>query len=421
MNPNPCDLSRRSFLASGALGLAGLLVGHRPWLTALLTDELERRLKEDMARHHIPGLAVCVVKGDRIVWSKAFGFSDLEAQIPMSPTDSIQNIGSISKTITATAVMQLVEQGRISLSEDVNAYLDFSVRNHRFPDVPITCRHLLTHRSSIKDGPAYGMSYMCGDPTLSLIDWLRSYLTEGGEHFDPEQNFHTWKPGEQESLPPEPRNYSNVGFGLLGGIVEKVAGVPFARYCQTHVFEPLAMTRTGWYLADIPAKQHVVPYSYLPSDFQVPPGMPKAAFLPRSEEQPWPPKPESQHAHCLYSFPNYPDGLIRTSAEQLAHLLIAYLNGGAYNGARILEADTVAQMLQVQNINDAYQGLAWQRIHRGDGGFLWGHGGGDPGINTALYFSPEDRIGVIVFTNSSSAPSTPMAVGVFEAARTGEV
>jgi len=241
MNLKPCDLSRRSFLATGTLGLAGLLVGRRPWGVAFRSDELERRLKEDMERHHIPGLAVCVVKGDRIVWSKGFGFADLAAQVPMNPADSIQNIGSISKTVTATAVMQLAEQRRINLDEDVNAYLGFAVRNPRFPDVPITCRHLLTHRSSIKDGPAYGMSYTCGDPTVSRLDWLAAYLTEGGEHFDPEQNFHTWKPGEQESLPPEPRNYSNVGFGLLGCIVEKVAGVPFAQYCETHLFEPLVV------------------------------------------------------------------------------------------------------------------------------------------------------------------------------------
>jgi CubicO group peptidase (beta-lactamase class C family) len=98
----------------------------------------------------------------------------MENKIPMTDK-TIQNIGSISKTITATAVMQLWEKGKFKLDDDVNGYLPFKERNPYFPDDPITFRELLTHKSSIKDGPAYEDSYACGDPTISLKDWIEDF------------------------------------------------------------------------------------------------------------------------------------------------------------------------------------------------------------------------------------------------------
>ncbi|WP_259016234.1 serine hydrolase domain-containing protein [Emticicia fluvialis] len=107
-----------------------------------------------MAAKQIPGFAACKVQNDRIVWTKAFGLASIEKKIPIS-IDGIMNIGSISKTFTATAIMQLWEKGKIDLYADVNDYLDFAIRNPAFPDKPITVFQLLTHTSSIIDGEAY--------------------------------------------------------------------------------------------------------------------------------------------------------------------------------------------------------------------------------------------------------------------------
>jgi len=103
----------------------------------------------------LPGVTAALVQGERLLWSGAAGFADIDQDIKMT-VDHILNIGSISKTITATAVMQQVERGKLDLDHDVNDYLPFSTRNPKFPAVPITIRHLLIHRSSITDGAAYG-------------------------------------------------------------------------------------------------------------------------------------------------------------------------------------------------------------------------------------------------------------------------
>ena len=113
----------------------------------------------------------------------------------------MQNIGSISKTVVATAVMQLWEKGKFQLDDDVNERLPFAVRSPSHPDTPITYRLLLTHRSGIADSPAYGSSYACGDPSLPLEAWLKAYLTPGGRYYEKEANFHPWKPGEKHTIP----------------------------------------------------------------------------------------------------------------------------------------------------------------------------------------------------------------------------
>jgi len=103
----------------------------------------------------IPGSSAAIVVKERLVWAKGSGWADVEKKIPLT-ADTIQNIGSISKTITATAVMQLWKKEAFDLDDAINGHLPFRIRNTVFPDAPITSRQLLTHKSSIKDGPAYG-------------------------------------------------------------------------------------------------------------------------------------------------------------------------------------------------------------------------------------------------------------------------
>lgn len=294
-----------------------LLGGHRVFAQPLFDQngDIDPFIEERLARDHIPGLAACVTRETKVVWSKGYGYADIARKTPMSPTDSLQNIGSVSKTMVATAVMQLWEQKKLDLEKDVNTYLPFPVRNPNHPDLPITPRQLLTHRSSIKDGLAYGQSYACGDPAEKLGDWLRNYLTPGGDYYDAADNFHPWQPGTEASFPFPPPNYSNVGFGLLAFLVETITGQPFYTYCQEQLFDPLEMENSGWFIRDIERKKHVVPYDFLPPDFQLPPGMTYERLLPQESETERAITPESYFPHCLYSFPNYPDGLLRTSPQ----------------------------------------------------------------------------------------------------------
>ncbi len=357
-------------------------------------QSLDEFILEKIKASNVPGLGACIVKKEKLVWIGAFGWADVENKKPMTEK-TIQNIGSISKTITATAIMQLWENGKFKLDDDVNGYLPFPVRNPRFPDDPITFRQLLTHKSSIQDGPAYEQSYACGDPAVSLKDWLKGYFVPGGKYYSEEGNFHTWKPGTIV-IPPGPRAYTNVGFGLLGYLVEVICDEDFARYCKKNIFTPLGMKNTGWYLTDVNVANHAVPYTPISEHFKLPEGMTFESFLPRYGKETPPPKTGELFPHCLYSFFNYPDGLIRTSVRELSQFLRAYINDGVYENNRILKRETVQTMFSQEHFG---RGLCWSEIKQKSGDTAWGHGGGDPGISTQMLFRPQEGVGVIIFFN----------------------
>ncbi len=221
--------------------------------------------------------------------------------------------------------MQLWEKGLIDLDTDVNKYLDFEIRNPSYPHKPITIFQILTHTSSIIDGKAYHHSYSCGDPILSLNEWIYENLTPGGKYYYDGSNFGDWAPGDKDK-------YSNVAFGLLGLIVEKVAKQPFNEYCTENIFKPLGMKNTGWFLSEIDTKKHIKPYAYVTQENRND-LLENKRLYPQETEF----KVGSFVENCLYSFPNYPDGLVRTSVRELSLYLTAMINGGELNGARILD------------------------------------------------------------------------------------
>ncbi len=324
--------------------------------------EVEKYIVSQLIEDEIPGIACCVVKENRMIWSGAYGWANMEKGIPMS-IDGIMNIASISKTFTATAVMQLWEKEEILLDSDINLYLPFPVRNPNYPELPITISQLLSHTSSIVDGSVYDASYSDGDPVISLEDWVNGYLVAGGQFYNEKQNFSKTAPGSSHE-------YSNVGYGLLGYLVERISGMPFYEYCRMHIQLPLGMEQSGWFLHEIDRSKHITPYEF-------------------SNKQ--------NHPQELYSFPNYPDGLLRTSVRELSYFLLAIMNGGKCNQVRILEKSTLKEMLQPVVETEDGQGLCWHQIEFED---LWGHSGGDPGVATFMYFNPRTRIGIITFQNN---------------------
>jgi len=385
-------LSRRQFFELASLSAAALVIDGND---VCAESDLNQTVTKLLGVDYRPGLATCRVEGQRVTWSAGFGSADLENKIAMTP-QSILNIASVSKTITATAVMQLWEAGKIDLDGSVDTYLPFSVRNPKHPEAVITCRQLLTHRSSIKDGPRYYRSYTCGDPTISLADWCRGFLQPGGPFYSREDNFHDWKPGTED--PPEsPGPYSNVGYGLLALIVERVAETPFSRFTAEKIFRPLGMSNTAWYISEIDSSRHAVPYTRIGEDFEFPPEYPNpGSYLPRFED-PGPVAPGDLFPHCLYSFPNYPDGLVRSSVSDLSRFLLAMANGGSLDDSRILKKSTITTML-----SDAHfgRGLCWSSTTlKGKSQPIWHHGGADPGVTTFLGFRPHDQVGVIVLAN----------------------
>jgi len=327
---------------------------------------------------NVPGLAAAIVKDDRIVCTAVAGFANIEQKKPVTP-DTLFLIASVSKTITATALMQLYDQDKFELDDDINEYLPFKVRIPAAPDSPITFRQLLNHTSSIKDNPtyvncpgscAYGSSPIPfvtrgADSPISLAELMRGYLTPGGTYYDEGKNFAPEGPGKIAE-------YSNMGIVLAGYLVEVISGVPFDQFCKDHIFMPLGMPKTSWRLAGIDQSILAMPYNKSLLFGYVP------------------------YGH--YGEPDYPDGMLRTSINELAQFLIAYMQGGRHNGTRILKSDTVEAMLESQTPLKRSHGLGWIRQTINDE-TVWGHDGDDHGAGTKMWFDPDNKVGVILMTN----------------------
>jgi len=325
----------------------------------------------------VPGLAATIVKNGRLVCAAAAGMANIEQEQPATP-DTLFLIASVSKTITATALMQLRDQGRFRLDDDVNAHLPFRVSVPAAPATPITFRQLLTHTASIADNTkyincpgscAYGSSLNAfvtrgADSPISLGDLTRGYLTPGGPYYDPIANF---KPGAPGTI----ADYSNMGTVLAGYLVEVISGVPFDQYTKDHIFTPLGMSTTSWRLRGIDRSILAMPYDKGPS-----------GFMPYGQ----------------YGEPDYPDGMLRTSAKELGYFLGAYMQSGGHNRHRILKPATVREMLKRQSPLDRAQGLVWvsQSIDRRP---VWGHDGSDNGAGAQMWFDPASGDGVILMTN----------------------
>lgn len=390
-------ISRRRFLAGCAAGATAACMSRTP---AHGTTDDPHELLARLISNGAIGVGACAVAGSEICWSGAAGWADIAAEQPRT-VDTIQNIASITKTITATAVMQQVEQGALALDADVNDYLPFQLRNPRFPEEPLTLRHLLTHHASLKDGPAYEEGYACGDPSVELRDWLVS-IFDAKTPPDVKPYFIPKAPGEHYA-------YSNIGYGILGLIVQEVSGTQFAAYTRDRILQPLGMTSSGWLLKDIDAQRHAKPY--------VPAGEISSAdargLVARELDG-------GVKELCLYSFPNYPDGLLRTMPTDFAQFLRAILNGGELDGNHILATDTLDTMFSnaIRRGGSTLQGLCWVGREAEDG-TLWGHDGGDPGVVTVMRIDRETRTGALVFVNGGGRAALRQALdGLLAYART---
>jgi CubicO group peptidase (beta-lactamase class C family) len=349
-----------AFLAAGIPASAAPPVGSAP---------LDRFILARMQWSHIPGLSAVVVKNGAIVWRGAYGFRDAAAAHPVTP-DTLFELASVSKTVLAVAVLQLVEQGKLALDGDVNAALPFRVRNPNFPERPITPRMLLGHVSGIVDNwPVIeAHSVENTDAPVSLSDWFRGYLTAGGGWYSKEANFSRNPPGTAFT-------YSNQAAALSALAVEGASGEPFDRYCRGHIFAPLGMSESSYRLTGLDPSHIAMPQAWRGGRFV-----------------------ELGH----HGFPDYPAGTLRTSAPQLARFLLMVMNGGEYRGVRLLAPATVRQMLTPQYPwLDSAIDLLWFNLWQG-GEVLIGYEGEDPGVNTLMYFRPKDRAGVIVLANGSS-------------------
>jgi CubicO group peptidase (beta-lactamase class C family) len=325
-----------------------------------------------MNNQNMPGTEAVIIKDTNWVWYRNWGKADLPNNIHVQkPT--IFMMASVSKTVIVTALMQLWEQQLFHLDDNINNYLPFQVHNPNHLSDAITFRMLLTHTSGIKDNwNVLTPSYVHGDSPISLDTFMLNYFVPGKINYDANQNFYNIHPGTTE-------NYSNMGATLAAYLVERISGIPYNQYCKAHIFTPLCMDHTSFKLADFIATNDTSiiarPYSW---------------------------NGNSYDDDGLFGYPDYPDGQLRTTITSLARYMSMYIHQGIFDGTRILNSATVDTIFTVQlpNAIDAQdQGLIFYRSTASNGDTVWGHNGGDSGVSTDLYFSRQNKTGVIVFGN----------------------
>lgn len=326
----------------------------------------------------VPGAVLLTMQGGKIETAKGYGLADPKTGRAMTP-DSLFTIASISKTITAAALMTLYERGKFDLDEDIDRFLPFTVRNPAFPETPLTFRMLLTHTSSIRDSDHYRAQYtlqqtpQLPDSPIALGDFLSGYLQPGGKSYRAEENYHPDRPGTNY-------RYSNIGYGLVGYLVERISGAPFEQHCRQAVFEPLSMERSAWHHRDVDAGQMAVPYGY--------------DNLKR--------RPQTIG---FYGYPTFPDGALKTSAREFSRFLAVFLNNGnTIDGKPFFQPSTVRTMLELRTIPGARVavGQAWH----GDGNIYF-HSGVDPGIFTLTGFRPATGQAFVFFSNGNDGSILP--------------
>jgi CubicO group peptidase (beta-lactamase class C family) len=320
---------------------------------------LDDVIGEQMRADHIPGATVSVVKDGRLLFAKGYGSADLQEGRAVNAHTTLFRIGSVSKLFTATAVLQLAEQGKLNLYADVNTYLKTFQIPATYPE-PITLAHLLTHTAGFE----VRVTGLQQARTTSDLEPLSQLLAE---HMPARVR----PPGELIS-------YSNYGYALAGYIVEQVSGLPFEQYVEQHIFQPLGMHSSSFY-------------------------QPVEARLSANLSQGYTYSNGAYRSEPFEAIPPSPAGAMSTTATDIANFMLAQLQNGRLGTQRILQAATAKAMQTQHFTNDprVAGGMAYGfEVHSLNGQRLLVHPGGTNFFYSLLALLPEQHVGVFVSYNS---------------------
>lgn len=311
----------------------------------VLTGEVEKLLENGTA-----SVSICLVRAEEIVWTEAFGHANVKTGTLATPA-TIYVTGSTFKAVTATALMQLVEEGEIDLDDPVNDHLvDAKIADQA--EHPVTIRHILSHVSGLQPG-AKTVRVWDRELPVSL-----QQLSAG---------LHSIRP------PEEKYEYNNNAYGLAGYLIEQVTGTDYETYIVEQVLRPLGVTT--------------------PSPVNPTPEMVELLALPYAPSADGP-RPVAQTRYDVF-----PAGDIYLTAEDIARFLGAHLNGGTFQGGRILSPESVKECHRRQFFD---YGLGWS-IGRGRRSQTIAHGGGVSGFTTFMLGDTQAKVGAYVMTNSGDA------------------
>ncbi|QNL48004.1 beta-lactamase family protein [Olivibacter sp. SDN3] len=331
---------------------------------------LEEELQTIMKKNQAIGLSIAVVKDNKIAYNASFGVKDIATNQPLRNND-IFRIASISKSFVATGIMQLVEQGKLSLDDDVGELIGFKVRNPKYPNIKITLRMILSHTSSLNDQNGYF--------TLDVICPQKS--------LDISKSYYEYAPGEGYQ-------YCNLNFNLAGAILEKISGERLDRYIKQHLLDPLKIYG-GYNVDELDSSRFVTLYEFDKTSGKFDPA-PAAYRSPK----------ESLNNYVMgYSTPIFsPTGGIKISAHDLAIYMMMHMNEGLYNNdIRIISPNSTKNMQTNVNIEERYGLALCEKTLLVPGKKLIGHNGNAYGLYSAMFFQPEEKFGFVLITNGCGA------------------
>ncbi len=340
------------------------------------------------------GFSVAVVDSSGVLYNAGFGLSDVASQKPYTPNTLI-NIASVSKLFIGVALLKAVDMGLVNLEDPINDYLPFKVEHPYYPEKPITVKQLATHTSGIVDTDIYLETCYVNTnnvPLHSGLERYASYYKNPAKDWMPMVTYmqkvldvdgvYYQKETFAKRVPGTKYAYSNIGAALCGLIVEQAAGQAFHEFTKQHIFQPLGMEATSWLYKEVDMGLYSKLYY---DDLELP----------------------------YYTILSYPDGGLISSSTDLAKFLMELIQGYSGKG-KVLSLKGYTELFRSQlpdsaftNKKDFNVGIFTEKelpYH------VIGHNGGDPGINSMLYFNTETKQGQIFITNTDSKKENSKAV-----------
>ena len=335
-------------------------------------EKAEADIGEIMKKLDVVGLSVAVVKKGNIIYTHSFGLKDMTTKAPLSDSD-IFRIASISKSFSASSVMQLIEAGNFSLDDDFSDLVGFRVRNPKFPETMITLKMIMSHTSSINDSQGY----------FSL------------DAINPEKN-QDWAKCYSDYAPGTGYKYCNLNYNMVGAVIEKFSGERFDNYVKKHILNPLGLYG-GYNIDSLDASRFATLHEYdaATKTFKTSP----AAYTSRREE--------IKNYVMGYTTPLFsPTGGMNISATDLAKYMSLHMNMGKYKGTRIMSKKS-AKLMQTKVADE--EGYALALTNLDDlipGKLMVGHTGSAYGLYSAMFFHPKEKFGIVVITNGCNPTYT---------------
>ena len=332
-----------------------------------LAAEFEPEIRRAMIEGNIPSATVALISGDKVIWTRAYGESNLWARTPATP-NTVYLIGSTFKTQSTVALLQLMEQGKFKLDDPVSKYLDFTIQGDD-PKNPVTFRHLLAHTSGL-EGDFGAVPVWSNDAPMALDEFVRKSL--------------------KVAHPPMSKvEYSNAAFTFIGYLVEKLSGVPYRKYIQENIWKPLEMNSTAFDPTPDMDERLSVPYVVNKDTGKQEPTVRIRAAV-------------------------FPAGVVYGTILDQSNWLITNLNNGIFKGKRIISEATMDQMMTRQydqfkggiegiwGNETAGFGLTWWTQVK-DGERYFAHSGSVGGYTAFLLGNRDRKLGFAILTNGDKA------------------